>query len=87
MAHWFESGQIVFFVLGVIAMEAMLLLRRTPHRWVDVVFQLGPGAFLLLAVYHALIRSAWPWVAAFLAASFPLHAADLWRRWRDVETR
>lgn len=69
-------------MLVVIALEFVWLAgsRRMPA--LDAALVLLPGALLLLALRAALTGEAWPWIALPLAASFPVHLADLARRRR-----
>lgn len=78
---WFASGRAADLVLAVLLVEAVLLIARgySPRR---VLYALGPGAFMVLAVRFALTGMPWPWIAAALAASLPLHLLDLARRGR-----
>ena len=85
MSGFFASGRAVDAILLVIAAEFLVLTaaaRRRGRRgaWLDLSLALLPGAFLLLALRAALTGAPWPWVAAPLAASFPVHLADLARR-------
>jgi hypothetical protein len=78
----FASGHAVDIVLAVVALEFLLgvfVLGR--HRAkLDLLFALAPGFLLLLALRAALTGAGAGWVAAFLAASFPIHLIDLARR-------
>ncbi|MBA3811885.1 MAG: hypothetical protein H0X27_09670 [Caulobacteraceae bacterium] len=49
---------------------------------IDLALALAPGVCLLLALRATLTGAGWPWIAAFLAASFPVHILDLRRRRR-----
>lgn len=80
MAEWFASGLAVDIVLGVIALEALLLAASRRLSLIDIVAALGPGVLILLALRAALTGAEWPWIALPLAASFPLHLLDLARR-------
>ncbi|MGE3929433.1 MAG: hypothetical protein AB7G05_04670 [Hyphomonadaceae bacterium] len=71
-------------VLLVIAIEFVVLVslrrgRRT-RAALDYFFALMPGALLLLALRAALVEASWLWVALLIAASFPFHLIDLFRR-------
>ncbi len=79
LQSFFASGRAVDLVLAVIALEFGVLLwrRRRPGA---VALALGPGVCLLLALRCALTGAGWAWVAFWLAASFPIHLADLARR-------
>ncbi len=78
------SGRAIDLVLAVMAAEfGWLSWRRAgrqPARVVDVVCMLAPGVFLALALKVALASRNWPVIAGLLAASMPLHFADLRRR-------
>lgn len=87
MSWLFASGRIVDLVLGLVALEAVLLVsyRRRSGRGVAVAELLAflfAGACLLLALRAALVGASWEWVAAPLAGSFAAHVADLRLRWR-----
>lgn len=80
---FFAHGHAVDLVLAVIAAEfAWLCLRRirVHGEMLSRVLAFGPGVCLLLALRAAMTGLDWPWVAVFLAASFPIHLGDLIRR-------
>lgn len=81
LTAFFASGQAADLVLVVLAIEALLLL-RAGRALVDVALLLLPGALMMLALRAALVGAPWPWIALSLAASFPVHLADLVRRGR-----
>jgi len=76
---FFASGHAADFVLAVLALELPLLL-RAGRSLGDVLLLLLPAALMMLGLRAALIGASWPWVALPLAASFPVHLADLLRR-------
>ncbi|MEQ9500428.1 MAG: hypothetical protein RIT81_26370 [Deltaproteobacteria bacterium] len=82
----FTSGRIVDIVLVVMAFEAgvvlLLLRKRQGLGAVDILGNLLAGAMLVLAVRCALVGAPWFLTATFLAASFPAHVFDLWRRYQ-----
>jgi hypothetical protein len=85
MSDFVLSGHIVDLILAVLVAE--LLTAAFWRRRGDVrarIATLGiaalPGAFLLLALRAALNGAGWAWIALWLAASFPAHLLDLWRR-------
>lgn len=78
-AALFASGHAADLVLAVLALEALLLL-RAGRALADVLLLLLPGALMMLALRAALVGAPWPWIALPLAASFPVHLADLVRR-------
>jgi hypothetical protein len=85
MEALFASGRVVDLILAVMAGEFVWLVWRAAParrgaRALDLVLALGPGVLIALALRCALTGLAWPWVAAFLSASLPLHLADLRRR-------
>lgn len=79
MSAFFASGRAVDVVLGVLVVEAVWLLSRG-RRPLELVGQLMPGAFLLLALRCALAGSDPLWIGLFLTASFPVHLLDLAQR-------
>jgi hypothetical protein len=85
MDELISSGHVVDLVLGVVLIE-VLVFPRWSRRKGRVTSRTGlllaslPGIFLLLALRGALTQAGWGWIALFLAASFPAHLADLWRR-------
>ena len=81
LASFFASGHAADLVLAVLAVES-LLLRRAGRPAIDVALLLLPGACMMLALRAALVGAPWPWIALALAASFPVHLADLMRRGR-----
>ena len=84
LAAFFASGHAADFVLAVLAVEAVLLL-RIGRRLSEVLMMLLPAVLMMLSLRAALIGAPWPWIALPLAASFPVHLADL--RHRDGPRR
>lgn len=80
LAGFFASGRAVDLVLLVMLAEAAWLILRQRRPVVDVLLALLPGALILLALRAALVGAPWPWIALWLALSFPVHAADMARR-------
>jgi hypothetical protein len=83
----FASGLAVDLVLGLVALEALLLAlyRRRSGRGVPVpelLAFLAAGACLLLALRAALVGASWEWIAAPLAGALVAHITDLGLRWR-----
>jgi hypothetical protein len=79
------SGHIVDLIFCVMAIEILILPRWSRRRGrgsgrFGLMMASLPGLFLLLALRAALTQAGWIWIAGFLAASFPAHLADLWRR-------
>jgi hypothetical protein len=52
---------------------------------VDIVLMLLPGVLLLLALRSALLQASWTWIALCVALAFPVHLADVGRRWRSIK--
>jgi len=86
MAALFASGRIVDAILALVALQFAALAL---YRWrtgkglgpVDLFFNLGAGAALLLALRAGLRGAEWPWIACFLLLGLAAHLADLYRRW------
>ena len=78
-AAFVASGHAADFVLAVLAIEALILL-RAGRALIDVALLLVPAMLMMLGLRAALVGAAWPWIALPLAASFPVHLADLRRR-------
>lgn len=81
LAAFFASGHAADVVLVVLAIEALILL-RVGRRAIDVALLLLPGACMMLSLRAALVGASWAWIALPLAASFPVHLADVVRRGR-----
>lgn len=87
MADLFASGHIVDLILGLVALEWIVLAAY--HRGtglglapIDLTGNLLSGISLMLALRAALVGLWWGWVALGLAAALLAHAFDLWRRWQ-----
>jgi hypothetical protein len=81
----FTNGLGVQFALSFIVLEFAVLIWRVPKAdraaaAVNLSFALGPGACLMLALLCALTGANVLFVAFWLAASLPLHIADILRR-------
>lgn len=79
MRAFFASGHAVDLVLAVMLIEWVVLLVRR-QKIIPTTLALLPGALILLALRAALTQAPWPWIAAALAASLPVHLLDLRRR-------
>jgi hypothetical protein len=79
MAELFNSGRIVDLVLGLMLIEAVVLLvwHRTPGRYRAWLGTLTAGACLLLALRAAMTDAGWLWIALALSAAGIAHTADL----------
>jgi hypothetical protein len=86
MAALFADGRIVDAILILVVLQYAALCG---YRWrtgrglgpVDLFFNLGAGAALLLALQAGLRGAEWPWIACFLLLGLGAHLADLYRRW------
>ena len=88
MSDIFTNGRVVDLILGLVALEAVLIVlyRRRTGRGVapaDLLWNLLAGCGLLLALRSALIGATWPWIALPLSVAFVAHLADLQRRSRS----
>lgn len=79
MSGLFASGIIVYLVIGVLVVEAVVLIARR-HDALNVIVAALPGICLLMALHAALTGAGWIVIAVWLALSLPAHLADLWRR-------
>ena len=85
MIHdFFHSGRVADVILLFMAAEFVFLYWRGRSRErsspADLIFAIGPGACIVLALRAALTGAGPLWIGAALAASLPLHLADLARR-------
>ncbi|MFN3862756.1 MAG: hypothetical protein ACK4RT_00610 [Erythrobacter sp.] len=83
MAWLFASGHAADVILAVLCTEALWLRWRRGWGWGAVLGLLGPAALIVLGLRAALTGAAWWWIALPLAASLPLHLADLHSRLAD----
>lgn len=79
MEWLFASGHAVDIVLAVLGIEAVWLAARG-RKLIDLALLMLPAVAILLALRAALVGAPWPIIAAPLALSFPIHLADLRRR-------
>lgn len=86
MESYFATGHAADAILAALALEAAWLHWRG---WgaVELAAMLLPAALIVLGLRGALTGSAWPWIAAPLALSFPAHLADLSIRRAQTWTR
>jgi hypothetical protein len=87
LSELFKTGRIVDLIIGLIALEAVVLLmyaRGTARGIAPMALlpNLAAGACLLLALRFALVAAPWGWMAVCLAAGLLAHVADLAQRWR-----
>lgn len=82
MTEFFASGLAVDIVLAILLLEYAWLTLGRRMTALDAALALLPGALMMLALRAALTGAPWMWIALPLAASFPVHLADLARRIR-----
>jgi peptidoglycan/LPS O-acetylase OafA/YrhL len=87
MSEFFTSGRVADLILGVMALEAVILLfywRKTRRGIAPAatLINLLAGACLVLALRSALVGAHWTWTAACLAAALVVHLLDLGQRWK-----
>lgn len=85
MTAFLYSPHIVDLILLVLVCEVALLTVFRPSggasaRLSRLLTAALPGIFMLLALRAALAEAGWGWILLCLAASFPAHLLDLWRR-------
>lgn len=75
------SGHLLDAILLLVAIEALALIlwsRRVRGTWpIALLFNLGSGAALMLALRAALTGAAWPAIAGGLAVSGLAHGAEM----------
>jgi hypothetical protein len=87
-----ENGGIVDIVVLVLAVEivvsaAVIRLKRLPVRIAGLVYNIGAGGSLALALGMSIKDAGWQAIAGFLVASFVFHSLDVITRWRmELET-
>lgn len=84
MTEFFTSGRAVDVVLAVLVIEGLILIWRG-RRATNVFAALVPAVLMMIALRAALTGAGWPWIAAPLAAAFPVHLLDL--RLRRISRR
>ncbi len=83
----FASGRIVDIIIGLMIVEAAVLIayHRATGNGITVPQILGnllAGVCLFAAVRLALTDAPWPWIGGALTAALVAHIADLRSRWR-----
>ncbi|WP_232628962.1 hypothetical protein [Methylobacterium sp. Leaf118] len=87
MAELFASGRIVDVIVGLVVLEALLLLAlrarsgRGPSPGA-LLSNLAAGAALMLGLRAALTGAEWPVVAAWLIAALLAHLTEMAIRFR-----
>lgn len=81
MEALFSSGHAADIVLFALLCEGFWLASRGwPLR--TLASMLLPAALIVLGLRAALVGASWPWISLPIAASFPIHLADVYARWR-----
>ncbi|MBH1945162.1 hypothetical protein I5L01_13105 [Erythrobacter sp. YJ-T3-07] len=83
MGALFASGHAADIVLGVLAIEAVILARRG-WAFTAILGLIGPAALIVLGLRAALVGAEWYWVSLPVALAFPLHLLDLRHRLRTT---
>jgi hypothetical protein len=74
----FQSGNVVWVILGVMAFEAVVLLRYL-QRVPALAGSLAAGACLVLALRAALLHQNWMNIGLFLALGLVFHILEIWQ--------
>jgi hypothetical protein len=85
MPEFFASGAVAQLVLGLMALEAALLvilLRARAGTLVPLLANLASGACMIMALRAALIQADWTTTATWLCGSFLAHGTELVLRLR-----
>ena len=82
MQDWFASGAILDVALGVLLLEAVVLLALRGRTAFGLISTLAAGGCLLLAWRLSLLGLPWPWVGATLLAALGCHVLDVAGRLR-----
>jgi hypothetical protein len=90
MSEFFSSGIALQLAILFVAVEGVALFlwsrfKRSSYDVAGVLINLCSGALLMGAVYCALVKAPWEWLAMCLLASFAAHILDLRRRLRSNE--
>ncbi len=80
MEEWLASGLIVEVILGIIAIEAAVLVYWAKHDALRLGVSLAAGACLLMALRQALVDASSASILIWLGLALPFHLADLWFR-------
>lgn len=85
MAELFSSGQIIDIILVLMVFQGLALgwVYRVYGKVIaprDYIYNVLPGACLMLALRAALVEAHWLWVAISLLAGLFTHWVELGRR-------
>ena len=79
MTEFITSGRAIDVVIAVLVVEFLWLVARGQNV-VAVACALVPGGLMVLSLRAAVTGQPWWWIVVPLAASLPVHLADLRRR-------
>jgi hypothetical protein len=87
MSEAFASGHVIDAILVLMVIEGLVLgvVYARTNRGVppsQLVYALGAGAALMLALRSALTSSRWEPISACLIAGLVIHLLDLRSRWK-----
>ena len=82
---FFKSGQVAYLLLGVMLIEGLVFARLFRHSS-PMLWGLGAGACLVMALWAALTGQAAAATAVFLVLSFGCHLMEV-RQWRSLANR
>ena len=80
LARLFASGHAADVVLAVMLAEGVWLTVRRGWAVTEMLTLLLPGALMIFALRAALTQQEWPWIAAPVMLSLPVHLLDVARR-------
>jgi MFS superfamily sulfate permease-like transporter len=82
----YQSGNIAFVILVLMAVEAVLLSRFF-KRLPGLLTGLVAGACFVLALRAALLQQSWMVIGSFLALAFVFHVTEVWQWLRLTKTQ
>lgn len=82
---FFKSGQVAYLILGVMLLEWLVFAKVFRHSSA-LLWGLGAGACLVLALWAALTGQTAAVIGAFLVLSFICHLMEV-RQWRSLAKR
>jgi len=82
-----ENGGIVDIIVLVLVIEivvsaALIRLKRLPVSIPGLIYNVGAGGSLALALSMSILDMGWKAIAGFLVASFVFHTLDVVTRWQ-----
>lgn len=83
--EFFKSGQVAYLLLGIMLLEWLVFAKLFRHSSA-MLWGLGAGACLVLALWAALTGQSVMLIGLFLALSFVCHLMEV-RQWRSLANR